>query len=110
VKKFASKQGANVLCEPLPASTNHGPHCAACGCKCRTAHGSSTPDLHSMLGPMLESLRSDLQKFFVSQPEEVLRPLRTEASTIKLWFAVLQLQHYFLLARLSRIPRFMVRR
>lgn len=77
----------NVHVEPQPTLTNPSPRCAACGCNGHTAHGSSTPDLHSLLGPMLESLRSDLQKFLISQLEEVVRPLRAEASTIKLWLA-----------------------
>lgn len=52
-------------------------------------HGSSTPSLHYMLGPMIESLRLDLQKFFVSQLEEVVCPLRAEASTNKLWLVLM---------------------
>ena len=35
----------------------------------------------------MESLRSDLQEFFVSRLEEVVRPFRDEISTIKLWLA-----------------------
>ena len=69
----------NMHCEPLPALTNHGPHCAACGCKWRIMPGSSTLDLCSVLGHMMESLRSDLQKFFVSQLEEVVRHLRSRS-------------------------------
>jgi len=40
-----------------------------------------------MLGILMQSLRSNLQKFFVSQFEEVVHPLKAEASTIKLWLA-----------------------
>ena len=35
----------------------------------------------------MESLRSDLKEFFTSRLEEVLSPLKVEASTIKLWLA-----------------------
>ena len=35
----------------------------------------------------MESLRSDLQEFFISWLEEVVHPLRVETSTIKLWLA-----------------------
>lgn len=35
----------------------------------------------------MESLRSELQEFIGSRLEEVMRPLMTEASTIKLWLA-----------------------
>ena len=35
----------------------------------------------------MELLRSDLQEFFVSRLEEVVRPFRAETSTIKLWLA-----------------------
>jgi hypothetical protein len=61
--------------------------CAACGCRCRTAHGLPSAGLHSTLGHLVDSLRSDLQEFFMSQLEEVVRPLKAEASTIRLWLA-----------------------
>jgi len=35
----------------------------------------------------MESLRSDLKEFFTSRLEEVLSPLKVEASTIKFWLA-----------------------
>lgn len=73
--------------DPLSVSTNHHPRFVACGCHCRAAHGLSTSDLQSLFGPLMESLRSDLQEFFVSQLEEVVRPFRAEISTIKLWLA-----------------------
>ena len=49
-------------------------------------HMGHPPHLH-LIGPMLETLHSDLQKFFISQLEEVVHPLMDEASTIKLWLA-----------------------
>lgn len=75
--------------DPLPASTTNdtiGGACAACGCLRHAGHGSRTTDM-SELGSLLESLRSDLQEFIGSRLEEVMRPLRAEASTIKLWLA-----------------------
>ncbi|CAO2143781.1 unnamed protein product [Urochloa humidicola] len=69
----------------LPASTmsnTNGVACAACGCLCHVAKGS-----HTLIEPLLESLRSDLQEFIGSRLEEVIRPLTIEASTIKLWLA-----------------------
>jgi hypothetical protein len=36
---------------------------------------------------MMESLFSDLHKFFISQLEEVVFPLGDETSTIKLWLS-----------------------
>jgi len=40
-----------------------------------------------MLAPLVESLRSDLNRLIAVRLEEVIRPLREEASTIKLWLA-----------------------
>jgi hypothetical protein len=40
-----------------------------------------------MFGILMQSLHSSLQEFFVSQLEEVVHPLRAEASTLKLWLA-----------------------
>jgi hypothetical protein len=40
-----------------------------------------------LLEPLMDSLRSDLQEFFVSRLEEVVRPFRVETLTIKLWLA-----------------------
>jgi hypothetical protein len=40
-----------------------------------------------MLGPLVDSLHSKLQEFFMSQLEEVVRPLKAEASTIRLCLA-----------------------
>jgi hypothetical protein len=65
----------------LPASSNSDPQggvdvascCAACGCHCRTAHFSPTPDPLSMLGPLVESLHADLKDFFMSRIEEMAR-------------------------------------
>ena len=50
------------------------PQCVACGCHRHAAHGSSISDLQSLFGPLMESLRSDLQEFFVSRLEEVVHP------------------------------------
>lgn len=73
------------LCGPLSASTSNNTNsaaCAACGCLCHVTKGS-----HTSVEPLLESLRCDLQEFFGSRLEEMMRPLRAEASTIKLWLA-----------------------
>jgi hypothetical protein len=49
---------------------------------------NSTPlDVQSMLAPLMESLQSELQHLIAVHLEEVLCPLREEASTIKLWLA-----------------------
>jgi len=40
-----------------------------------------------MLAPLVESLRSDLNRLIAVRLEEVIRPLKEEASTIKLWLA-----------------------
>ena len=40
-----------------------------------------------MLGPLVESLHADLKDFFMSRIEEMARPLKAEASTIRLWLA-----------------------
>ncbi|CAL4941942.1 unnamed protein product [Urochloa decumbens] len=40
-----------------------------------------------MVAPLVELLRSELQHMFASRLEEVMRPLREEVSTIKLWLA-----------------------
>ncbi|CAL5060110.1 unnamed protein product [Urochloa decumbens] len=78
----------------FPASTNLDPMgamdimpCAACGCCCRATHDSPMQDLQSMLRPLLESLRSELHDFFISRLEEVVCPLKSEASIIRLWLA-----------------------
>ncbi|OEL24567.1 hypothetical protein BAE44_0014414 [Dichanthelium oligosanthes] len=42
-----------------------------------------------MIAPLVEPLRSELQRLIVVHLEEVLHPLREEASTIKLWLASL---------------------
>ncbi|CAL4998504.1 unnamed protein product [Urochloa decumbens] len=52
---------------------------ATCGCQCS--------NLQSVLSPLMDSLRSELQQMFQTQLEEVVRPLKEEASTIKLWLA-----------------------
>jgi hypothetical protein len=44
-------------------------------------------DVQSMLVPLMESGQSELQHLIAVHLEEVLRPLRKEASTIKLWLA-----------------------
>ena len=59
--------------------------CVKCGYHCHA--GLPTSDLPSIFGPVMESLRSDLKEFFTSRLEEVLSPLKVEASTIKLWLA-----------------------
>ncbi|CAO2037385.1 unnamed protein product [Urochloa humidicola] len=40
-----------------------------------------------MIAPLVESLRSEFQQLIAIRLEEVVRPLREEASTIKLWLA-----------------------
>lgn len=40
-----------------------------------------------MLGPLVESLSADLKDFFMCRLEEMARPLKAEASTIRLWLA-----------------------
>ncbi|KAL6645125.1 hypothetical protein ACP70R_016733 [Stipagrostis hirtigluma subsp. patula] len=59
-----------------------------CRSSCCCASFSSMPlDLQSVVAPLVESLRSELQNLIAVRLEEVLRPLREEASTIKLWLA-----------------------
>ncbi|CAL5055637.1 unnamed protein product [Urochloa decumbens] len=69
-----------------PASTPAA-SCAQCGCLCHAANGSHTSDVQSLLGPLVESLRSNMQEFIVSQLEKVMPALKAEASIIKLWLA-----------------------
>ncbi|CAN6382025.1 unnamed protein product [Urochloa humidicola] len=76
---------SNGPCGTLPASTmgnTNGVACSACGCLCHAAKGS-----HTSVELLLESLCSDLQEFIGSRLEEAVRPLKIEASTIKLWLA-----------------------
>ncbi|CAL5044604.1 unnamed protein product [Urochloa decumbens] len=69
-----------------PASTPAA-SCAQCGRLCHAANGSHTSDVQYLLGPLVESLRSNMQQFIVSQLEKVMPALKAEASTIKLWLA-----------------------
>ncbi|TVU06906.1 hypothetical protein EJB05_46942, partial [Eragrostis curvula] len=60
------------------------------GChKCcnRASPASTSLDLQTLVKPLLESLQSELQDLIATRLEEVVRPLREEASTIKLWLA-----------------------
>ncbi|CAL5026201.1 unnamed protein product [Urochloa decumbens] len=61
--------------------------CASCGCCCHGSRCSSKQDVQSLIAPVVESLRSDLQHFFISQLEEEVHPLKAEASIIRLWLA-----------------------
>jgi hypothetical protein len=62
--------------------TNH----VCCNCCC--ASTASTPlSLQSLLMPLLESLQSNLKHLIEVRLEEVMHPLREEASTTKLWLA-----------------------
>ncbi|CAN6236062.1 unnamed protein product [Urochloa humidicola] len=75
----------NGPCGTLPSSTmgnTNGAACSACDCLCHATKGS-----HTSVELLLESLRSDLQEFIGSRLEEAVRPLKIEASTIKLWLA-----------------------
>ncbi|CAN6347417.1 unnamed protein product [Urochloa humidicola] len=57
--------------------------CSTCGYCCHVVQGS-----HNSVQPLLESLRSNLQEFIESRIEKMIHPLRAEASTIKLWLAL----------------------
>ncbi|CAN6247328.1 unnamed protein product [Urochloa humidicola] len=48
---------------------------------------SSSSNPQSMVVPLVELLRSELQHMIAIRLEEVVRPLREEVSTIKLWLA-----------------------
>ena len=61
--------------------------CVKYGCHCHATLGLPSLDLPSILGPMMESLCSNLEEFFMSRLKEILCPLKDEASTIKLWLA-----------------------
>ena len=58
-----------------------------CGCKCHASLGLVATDLQSMLTPLMDSLRSELQQMILTTLDEVVRPLKEEASVIKLWLA-----------------------
>ncbi|CAO2208423.1 unnamed protein product [Urochloa humidicola] len=61
--------------------------CASCGCCCHGSRCSAKQDVQSLIAPVVESLRADLQHFFTSQLEEAVHPLKAEASIIRLWLA-----------------------
>ncbi|CAN6288127.1 unnamed protein product [Urochloa humidicola] len=54
---------------------------------CCDSSSSTSSNLQFMVAPIVEFLRSELQHMFAIRLEEVVRPLREEISTIKLWLA-----------------------
>lgn len=60
--------------------------CCSSGC-CYVHHASASLDPKSVITPFLELLRSELHHLFAAHMEEVVRPLRGEVSSIKLWLA-----------------------
>jgi hypothetical protein len=57
------------------------------GCQCHASLGLVATDLQSMLTPLMDSLHSELQLMILIQLDQVVRPLKEEASIIKLWLA-----------------------
>jgi len=78
-------QNSSLALRPIGSHVKDDSHvCSSCCC----ASTTSTPlDLQSLLVPLVESLQSDLKHLIEVHLEEVMRPLREEASTIKLWLA-----------------------